>query len=79
MAVGKAYEPIAQDKLTIKFGGVTTARGGAVPYDEAPVDAHVRGRNVEIDVDVGVGAGAATVWTCDLTDGYIRINGDYRS
>jgi glutamate N-acetyltransferase/amino-acid N-acetyltransferase len=79
MAVGKAYEPIAQDKLTIKFGGVTTARGGAVPYDEAPVDAHVRGRNVEIDVDVGAGAGAATVWTCDLTDGYIRINGDYRS
>ena len=79
MAVGKAYEPIDIDKLTIKFGGVTTARGGAVPYDEAPVDAHVRGKKVEIDVDVGVGSGAATIWTCDLTDGYIRINGDYRS
>jgi glutamate N-acetyltransferase/amino-acid N-acetyltransferase len=79
MAIGKAYEPIALDKLTIKFGGVTTAQGGAVAYDAAPVDAHVRGRKVEIDVDVGVGAGAATIWTCDLTKGYIEINGDYRS
>ena len=79
MAVGKAYEPIALDKLVIRFGGVTTARGGAVAYDEAAVDAHVRGRRVEIDVDVGVGAAAATIWTCDLTKGYIEINGDYRS
>ena len=79
MAVGKAYEPINIDKLAIKFGGTLVANGGAVPYDEGPVDAHVRTRKVEIEVDVGIGAGAATIWTCDLTDGYIRINGDYRS
>jgi glutamate N-acetyltransferase/amino-acid N-acetyltransferase len=30
-------------------------------------------------VDVGVGNGAATIWTCDLTHGYISINADYRS
>jgi glutamate N-acetyltransferase/amino-acid N-acetyltransferase len=79
MAVGKAYEPIDLDKLTITFGGVVTARGGAVPYDEKPVDAHVRGRRVEIGIDVGIGASAAVIWTCDLTKRYIEINGDYRS
>ena len=58
------------------------ARDGlAVPgYDEAPVARHMQGREIEIEVDVGVGRGQpATVWTCDLTHGYIDINADYRS
>jgi glutamate N-acetyltransferase / amino-acid N-acetyltransferase len=37
------------------------------------------GRDIVIAVDVGVGRGKATVWTCDLTRGYIDINADYRS
>jgi glutamate N-acetyltransferase/amino-acid N-acetyltransferase len=48
-------------------------------YDEAPVARHMTGREIEIAVDVGVGRGRATVWTCDLTHGYIDINADYRS
>jgi len=48
-------------------------------YDEAPVAAHLKGREVEIGVDLGLGDGRATVWTCDLTHGYISINADYRS
>ncbi|MEK7246812.1 MAG: bifunctional ornithine acetyltransferase/N-acetylglutamate synthase, partial [Pseudomonadota bacterium] len=44
-----------------------------------PVVEHVRGRNVVIETDVGIGSGRATVWTCDLTHGYIDINADYRS
>jgi glutamate N-acetyltransferase/amino-acid N-acetyltransferase len=39
----------------------------------------MQGREIEIDVDVGVGDGRSTVWTCDLTHGYIDINADYRS
>ena len=39
----------------------------------------MRGTEVAIAVDVGVGRGRATVWTCDLTKGYIDINTDYRS
>jgi glutamate N-acetyltransferase/amino-acid N-acetyltransferase len=81
MAVGKAGEPADRDKLSIAFGGVWTARNG-VPvedYDEAPVAAHLKGEEIDIAVDLGLGEGRASVWTCDLTHGYIAINADYRS
>jgi glutamate N-acetyltransferase / amino-acid N-acetyltransferase len=81
MAVGKAGEPIELGRLAISFGGHPVACAGArVPdLDEAPVAAHLKGREIEIAVRVGGGPGAATVWTCDLTHGYIAINADYRS
>ena len=81
MAVGKAGEPADRDLLSIAVGGTWMAReGGVVPdYDETPVVAHMRGREVEITVDIGLGRGKATAWTCDLTHGYIDINGNYRS
>lgn len=81
MAVGKAGERADRDRLRIRFGPHLIADGGqAVPgYDETPVAAYMKGQDIEISVDVGVGRGAATVWTCDLTHGYISINADYRS
>ncbi len=81
MAVGKAGEKADRDKLSIRMGGIeVAAEGEAVPgYDETPVAAHLKGREIDIAVDVGVGRGKATVWTCDLTHGYIDINADYRS
>ncbi|MDG5748565.1 bifunctional glutamate N-acetyltransferase/amino-acid acetyltransferase ArgJ [Qipengyuania sp. XHP0207] len=81
MAVGKAGEPAHRDKLSIGFGGVWAAKDGQpLPdYDEAPVAKHLAGEDIRIDVDLGVGSGRATVWTCDLTHGYISINADYRS
>ncbi len=81
MAVGKAGERADRDKLQIAFGGVTITRdGGPVPgYDETPVVAHMKGQEIHIDVDVGIGTGSATVWSCDLTHGYIDINGSYRT
>lgn len=81
MAVGKAGERADRDKLTIGVGGVTITRDGApVPnYDETPVVAHMKGQDIGIDVDVGIGTGSAVVWTCDLTHGYIDINGSYRT
>ena len=45
-------------------------------YDEADVVPHMRGDQIDIHIDVGVGRGRATVWTCDLTHGYIDINAD---
>ena len=81
MAVGKAGEPADRDKLSIGFGGVWAAREGQplADYDEAPVAAHLKGREIAIEIDLGLGDGRATVWTCDLTHGYIAINADYRS
>lgn len=81
MAVGKAGEPADRDRLSIGFGGTWAAREGQpLPdYDEAPVAAHLKGQDISIEVDLGMGEGRATVWTCDLTHGYISINADYRS
>lgn len=81
MAVGKAGEPADRDKLSIGFGGTWAARDGLplADYDEAPVAAHLKGQDIGIEVDLGLGEGRATVWTCDLTHGYISINADYRS
>jgi glutamate N-acetyltransferase/amino-acid N-acetyltransferase len=81
MAVGKAGEPADRDRLSIAFGGVWTARDGLPVdgYDEAPVAAHLKGEEIDIAVDLGLGDGRASVWTCDLTHGYIAINADYRS
>ena len=81
MAVGKAGERADRDRLSIAIGGIQITRNGqrVAGYDEAPVAAHMAGREIDIVVDLGVGRGRATVWTCDLTHGYISINADYRS
>ena len=81
MAVGKAGEPADRDRLSIGFGGTWAAKDGQplADYDEAPVAAHLKGQDITIEVDLGLGDGRATVWTCDLTHGYISINADYRS
>ncbi|OJU08508.1 MAG: bifunctional ornithine acetyltransferase/N-acetylglutamate synthase [Alphaproteobacteria bacterium 64-11] len=81
MAVGKAGEPADRDRLTIRFGANVVAEKGmrAAKYSEAAATRAVSGREVEIAVDLGLGKGKSRVWTCDLTHGYIDINGSYRS
>ena len=78
---GKLRFGLDRDRLAIAIGGVEVARAGerVAEYDEAPVAAHMQGREIDIAVDVGVGRGKATVWTCDLTHGYVDINADYRT
>ena len=81
MAVGKAGEPADRDRLAIRFGDHWVAKDGLPVdgYDEAPVAAHLKGQDIRVGADLGLGDGRATVWTCDLTHGYISINADYRS
>ena len=81
MAVGKSGEAAERDKLKISFGAHVVADSGAraAGYNETLATKAVSGPQVDIAVDVGVGKGKARVWTCDLTEGYIRINGSYRS
>ncbi|PCI84600.1 MAG: bifunctional ornithine acetyltransferase/N-acetylglutamate synthase [Hyphomicrobiales bacterium] len=81
MAIGKSGEMADRDLIEIAIGGVKITQNGQVvdDYDEAPVTQHMRGQYVDIDVKLGLGDGEATVYTCDLTHGYIEINADYRS
>ncbi len=81
MAVGKAYQPVDISKLTIWFDDVLVAADGAraTCYDEAAASAVFSRPELTIRVNLGVGEGAARVWTCDLTHGYVDINGAYRT
>ncbi len=81
MAVGKAGEAADRDRLSIWFGDILVAASGerAPSYDEDTVARYMKGAEITLRVDVGIGSGRATVWTCDLTHGYIDINASYRS
>jgi glutamate N-acetyltransferase/amino-acid N-acetyltransferase len=81
MAVGKSGAQADRDRLSIRFGDITVARDGfrAPDYSEEAASAYMKRQELLIGVDLGIGPGAATVWTCDLTHGYIDINADYRS
>ena len=81
MAVGKAGEPADRDRLMIAFGDFVVAENGerAASYDEAAASAYMKNEELTLRVGLGLGEGSATVYTCDLTHGYIDINGNYRS
>jgi glutamate N-acetyltransferase/amino-acid N-acetyltransferase len=81
MAVGKSGAAADRDRLSIRFGDVEVAKDGwrSEDYSEEAAAAHMKNENILIGVDIGIGSGTATVWTCDLTHGYITINADYRS
>lgn len=81
MAIGKSGAAADRDLLSIWFGDVLVAEKGWVSPDYREEDgaAHMKDQNLKITVDLGLGDGTCTVWTCDLTHGYIDINADYRS
>ncbi|MEL6168944.1 MAG: bifunctional glutamate N-acetyltransferase/amino-acid acetyltransferase ArgJ [Pseudomonadota bacterium] len=81
MAVGKSGAEADRDRLSIQFGEVEVARNGQVAegYSEPAAARHMQGDAILIGIDLGLGEGRSTVWTCDLTAGYIAINADYRS
>ncbi len=81
MAIGKSGAAADRDLLTIRFGDVLVAENGWVSpqYNEAAAATYMKGEYLRISVDLGLGSGKSTVWTCDLTHGYIDINADYRS
>ncbi|NBU96425.1 MAG: bifunctional glutamate N-acetyltransferase/amino-acid acetyltransferase ArgJ [Actinobacteria bacterium] len=79
MAVGKCsqYTDIDQERVIIRFGSQEVYPS---PVDDSGLDAlstYMRGNEVTIHVSLMTGEAEATVWGCDLTDGYVRINADY--
>ena len=81
MAIGKSGAAADRDLLSIWFGDILVAEKGwrADGYTEDAGAAYMKNDSLIIRADIGLGTGTATVWTCDLTHGYIEINADYRS
>ncbi len=81
MGVGKAGEKADRDALKIWIGEELVAENGweAASYSEERATEHLKNDEVILTVDVGIADGSASVWTCDLTHGYIEINASYRS
>jgi len=81
MAVGKSGQLAERDKLKIWIGDELVAEQGmqSSSYKESRAADHLSGQEISIRVDVGVGNGTSSIWTCDLTHGYIDINAGYRS
>ncbi|HEY5617419.1 MAG TPA: bifunctional glutamate N-acetyltransferase/amino-acid acetyltransferase ArgJ [Vicinamibacterales bacterium] len=80
-AAGRSGVNFDIDALTVHVGGTLMFENGLPHDDAAPIAAqHLRGQAIQIDVNLGSGDGAsATIWTCDLSAEYIRINGEYRT
>jgi glutamate N-acetyltransferase / amino-acid N-acetyltransferase len=80
-AAGRAGVMFDIGRATVHVGGILLFEHG-LPHDEAAPQAeeYLKGKEIQIDVSLGTGAGAdATIWTCDLTAEYVRINGEYRT
>lgn len=81
MAVGKSGAKADRDRLSISLGDIRVAENGWVSpgYKEEEGAAYMKQDHLLLCTDLGMGQSSATVWTCDLTHGYIEINADYRS
>ena len=79
MAVGKCSEDtdIDESRVVIRFGDQVVYPGEVDDDGLAHLAGYMRGDEVRIHVSLGTGAASATVWGCDLSDGYVRINADY--
>ncbi|HYM24464.1 MAG TPA: bifunctional glutamate N-acetyltransferase/amino-acid acetyltransferase ArgJ [Vicinamibacterales bacterium] len=79
-AAGRAGVAFDAARAAVTIGSIVLFRNGQ-PYDElAPKAAeYLKGRDLEVGVDLGSGTAASTVWTCDLSAEYVRINADYRT
>lgn len=79
MAVGKSTtaDEIDQAAVVIRFGTQEVYPAAVGEHGLERLSAYMRGDEVRIHVSLGVGSAEATVWGCDLTDGYVRINADY--
>ena len=80
-AIGASGAAVRQERVSIAFGPATMVRRGvsAGSAAEAKGAAVLRQREIPVRIHLGNGRASTTLWTCDLTDAYIRINAHYRS
>ena len=79
-AVGYAGVPMNPETTVVKFGGIPVyAHGVGADYDEAALKKVMGEHDIVIDIDMGMGTQEATVWTCDFSYEYVKINGEYHT
>jgi glutamate N-acetyltransferase/amino-acid N-acetyltransferase len=77
-AVGYSGVPIDPNKVVIKFGDLTVYAEGLVTYfDRDAMRKILAERDIVVDIELGLGDSNATVYSCDLSFGYVKINADY--
>ena len=77
---GRADVAFDLSRAAVMIGSTVLFKDGR-PYDEAAAEAaeYLKGKDIVVSVDLGSGAASSTVWTCDLSAEYVRINADYRT
>ena len=79
-AVGYAGVPMNPETTVVKFGGIPVyAHGVGADYDEAALKKVMGEHDIVVDIDMGMGTQEATVWTCDFSYEYVKINGEYHT
>lgn len=79
-AVGYSEAPMVPEKTVVKFGGIPVYAGGMpTPFDLDAMKEVMSHRSITIDIDMGLGEEEATVWTCDFSYDYVKINGEYHT
>lgn len=80
VALGHSGVRLDPGSIAIKIGGIGIVDAGSpLPFDEKAASDEFGKEEVRIEVNLGIGEGAATVWTCDLSYDYVRINSEYRT
>ena len=81
MAMGKSKIKLEEKKISISFKNNKLISKGEISkkVNFQKLDEYFKTNEIEINIDLGIGKGFWTVWTCDFTKDYIKINADYRS
>lgn len=79
-ALGNSPASYVPQKVKMYIGKILLFKNGSpTKFDEAKVSNYLKGKEIDIKVDLNIGKFSASVWTCDLTYDYIKINADYRT
>ncbi|MBT4137482.1 MAG: bifunctional glutamate N-acetyltransferase/amino-acid acetyltransferase ArgJ, partial [Candidatus Latescibacteria bacterium] len=77
-AVGYAGVDIDPERVTVSMAGIPIyGNGGGLPFDNDQAIEALGASNIDIDIDLSIGEACATLYTCDLTYDYVRINAEY--
>ena len=81
MAIGKSFEKVNQNKITISFGKNIVCTKGAIykKIDLKKINSYIKNKIIKINVNLGIGNCSSTAYGNDLNYKYIKINADYRS